>query len=70
MIASMAPTGNSRMAAVLPQGALFRKAAEGTIRTALLKEDLIDAVIGLAPNLFYGTQLAGCLVVRVRRQHP
>lgn len=69
MIASMAPTGNSRMAVVLPQGALFRKAAEGSIRTALLKEDLIEAVIGLAPNLFYGTQLAGCLVI-LRRKKP
>jgi len=69
MIASMATTGNSRMAVVLPQGALFRKAAEGPIRTELLKEDLIEAVIGLAPNLFYGTQLAGCVVI-LRRKKP
>jgi type I restriction enzyme M protein len=69
MIASMAPTGDSRMAVVLPQGALFRKGAEGTIRKALLKEDLIEAVIGLAPNLFYGTQLAGCVVI-LRRRKP
>ena len=46
------------MAVVLPQGALFRKGAEGRIRQALLEEDLIEAVIGLAPNLFYGTGLA------------
>jgi len=63
MIASMAQGGNSRMAVVLPQGALFRKSAEGKIRKALLKEDLIEAVIGLAPNLFYGTSLAGCVVI-------
>jgi type I restriction enzyme M protein len=69
MIASMAQAGNSRMAVVLPQGALFRTAAEGDIRTALLKEDLVEAVIGLAPNLFYGTQLAGCVVV-LRRKKP
>lgn len=69
MTASMAPTGNSRMAVVLPQGALFRKGAEGTIRTALIEEDLIEAVIGLAPNLFYGTQLAGCVLV-LRRKKP
>ena len=69
MIASMTRTGNGRMAVVLPQGALFRKAAEGKIRTALLKHDLIDAVIGLAPNLFYGTQLAGCVVI-LRRKKP
>jgi type I restriction enzyme M protein len=68
MIASMAPTGSSRMAVVLAQGALFRKAAEGSIRTALLKEDLIEAVIGLAPNLFYGTQLAGSVVILRRKK--
>lgn len=69
MIASMAQTGNSRMAVVLPQGTLFRKSAEGKIRKVLLKEDLIEAVIGLAPNLFYGTGLAGCVVV-LRRKKP
>jgi len=57
------------MAVVLPQGALFRKSAEGKIREALLKEDLIEAVIGLAPNLFYGTGRAGCVVI-LRRKKP
>ncbi len=69
MIASMAQSGSGRMAVVLPQGALFRKSAEGKIRKALLKEDLIEAVIGLAPNLFYGTGLAGCVVI-LRRKKP
>lgn len=69
MLASMAQTGNARMAVVLPQGALFRKSSEGAIRQALLENDLIEAVIGLAPNLFYGTQLAGCVVV-LRRKKP
>lgn len=69
MIASMAFTGNSRMAVVLPQGALFRKSAEGSIRQKLLEKDMIEAVIGLAPNLFYGTQLAGCVVI-LRRKKP
>ncbi len=70
MIASMAQGGKSRMAVVLPQGALFRKSAEGKIRKALLQEDLIEAVIGLAPNLFYGTGLAGCVVILRRRKPP
>ena len=69
MIASMAEGANSRMAVVLPQGALFRKSAEGGIREALLKEDLIEAVIGLAPNLFYGTQLAASVMI-LRRNKP
>ena len=55
-----------RMAVVLPQGALFRKGAEGRIRRALLEQDLIEAVIGLAPNIFYGTGLAPA-VVTLRR---
>ena len=69
MIESMAQGATSRMAVVLPQGALFRKSAEGKIREALLKEDLIEAVIGLAPNLFYGTGLAGCVVI-LRQKKP
>jgi type I restriction enzyme M protein len=62
MIKSMKPN-TGRMAVVLPHGALFRKAAEGRIREALLKNDLLEAVIGLGPNIFYGTQLAACIMI-------
>ena len=62
MVKSMAESVG-RMAVVLPQGALFRKGAEGGIRQKLLQMDLIEAVIGLAPNLFYGTGLAACILV-------
>lgn len=68
MISSMAEP-NGRMAVVLPQGALFRKAAEGKIRRKLLEMDLIEAVIGLAPNLFYGTGLAACVMI-LRKRKP
>ena len=68
MVASMA-LGTGRMAVVLPQGALFRKDAEGRIRQALLQKDLIEAVIGLAPNIFYGTGLAPAVVI-LRRAKP
>ena len=61
MIASMKKNG--RMAVVLPQGALFRMAAEGKIRKKLLEEDLVECVIGLAPNLFYGTGLAASIMI-------
>jgi type I restriction enzyme M protein len=61
MIKSMNSTG--RMTVVLPHGALFRKGAEGRIREALLQQDLLEAVIGLGPNIFYGTQLAACVLV-------
>jgi type I restriction enzyme M protein len=68
MVKSMAEV-TSRMAVVLPQGALFRKGAEGKIRQKLLEMDLIEAVIGLAPNLFYGTGLAACILV-LRKKKP
>jgi type I restriction enzyme M protein len=68
MVKSMAEV-TGRMAVVLPQGALFRKGAEGEIRRKLLELDLVEAVIGLAPNLFYGTGLAACILV-LRQRKP
>lgn len=51
-----------RMAVVLPHGALFRMGVEGQIRRRILEMDLLEAVIGLGPNLFYGTGLAACIL--------
>jgi type I restriction enzyme M protein len=65
MITSTAPK-TGRLAVVLPHGAIFRMAAEGKIRSKVLDMDLIEAVIGLGPNLFYGTGLAACIVVARR----
>lgn len=68
MIKSMAPA-SGRMAVVLPHGVLFRMQAEGQIRRKLLEMDLLEAVIGLGPNLFYGTGLAACiLVLRAKKE--
>ncbi len=67
MIKSMAPK-TGRMAVVLPHGALFRMGAEGKIRTKLLGMDALEAVIGLGPNLFYGTGLAACILVFRQRK--
>lgn len=69
MVASMA-TSNGRMAVVLPQGALFREDAEGQIRQALLEKDLIEAVIALAPSIFYGTDLAPAVMILRRTKPP
>jgi type I restriction enzyme M protein len=69
MIKSMAPK-TGRMAVVLPHGALFRMSKEGAIRKKLLGMDLLDAVIGLGPNLFYGTGLAACILVFRQRKLP
>ena len=59
-----------RVAVVLPQGALFRQGAEAKIRTHILESDVVDAVIGLAPNLFYGTGLAACVVILRHQKQP
>lgn len=69
MVKSMAER-SGRMAVVLPQGALFRGGVEGQIRQHLLEHDLVEAVIGLAPNLFYGTGLAACILVLRKRKTP
>lgn len=61
MISSLNETG--RMTVILPHGVLFRKAAEQKIRKALLEMDLLEAVIGLGANIFYGTQLAACVLI-------
>lgn len=69
MIRSMAPR-SGRMAVVLPHGVLFRMGAEGRIRQRLLEMDLLEAIIGLGPNLFYGTGLAACILVFQTRKAP
>lgn len=54
---------NGRMAVVLPHGVLFRGASEGKIRKQLIEMNLLDAVIGLPANLFYGTGIPACILV-------
>jgi len=55
---------NGTLAVVLPHGVLFRGAAEGHIRQYMISErNLIDAVIGLPANIFYGTSIPTCILV-------
>lgn len=54
---------NGTMAVVMPHGVLFRGAAEGVIRKALIERNYLDAVIGLPANLFYGTSIPACILV-------
>jgi len=61
MIASLNEHG--RMGVVLPHGVLFRGASEGKIRKQLIEENLLDAVIGLPANLFFGTSIPACILV-------
>ena len=61
MIAALNADG--RLGIVMPHGVLFRGGSEGTIRAGLLREDKIEAVISLAPNLFYGTAISTAILV-------
>ena len=62
MIETMKP-GSGRMAVVVPHGVLFRGAAEGRIRKALIDENLLETVIGLPEKLFYGTGIPAAVLV-------
>ena len=69
MISVLRPQGT--VATVMPHGVLFRGGAEREIRKGFLDDDLLDAVIGLAPNLFYGTGIPACiLVLRAKGAKP
>ena len=59
---------SGRLGVVMPHGVLFRGAAEGRIRQGLLREDLFEAVIGLPPNLFYGTGIPASVLVLNRNK--
>jgi len=59
-----------RMAIVLPHGVLFRGGAEGRIRKALLDKGYIESIIGLAPNLFYGTGIPACILILQKKAEP
>lgn len=61
MVKSLKSTG--RGAVILPHGVLFRGNTEATIRKELIKRGYIEAIIGLPPNLFYGTGIPACIIV-------
>ena len=48
---------------VMPHGVLFRGGAEGTIRKGIVEADLFEAIIGLAPNLFFGASIPVAICV-------
>ncbi|HYK04363.1 MAG TPA: class I SAM-dependent DNA methyltransferase [Thermoanaerobaculia bacterium] len=61
IVRSLKSTGKG--ACILPHGVLFRGNAEGDIRRNLVRKGYIKAIIGLPPNLFYGTGIPACIVV-------
>lgn len=55
------------VATVLPHGVLFRGGEEKNIRAGIIEDDLLEAVIGIAPDLFYGTSIPACILVLRQR---
>ncbi len=54
---------HGKMACVMPHGVLFRGGEEQTIRKGIIEAGILEAVIGLPPNLFYGTGIPACVLV-------
>ena len=61
ILRSMKSTGKG--AVILPHGVLFRGNAEAEIRRNLIRKGYIKGIIGLPPNLFYGTGIPACIIV-------
>ena len=55
--------GTGKVGVVVPHGVLFRGAAEGKIRQKLIEENLLEAVIGLPANLFFGTGIPAAILL-------
>lgn len=62
------PTQNGRVGVIVPHGVLFRGGAEGRIRQQLIDENLLDAVIGLPENLFFGTGIPAAMLIFKRNR--
>ncbi|TXK24923.1 N-6 DNA methylase [Pontibacter qinzhouensis] len=61
MLASCKPTG--KVVVVMPNGVLFRGGKEKEIREGMLKANVLEGIIGLPPQLFYGTGIPACIMV-------
>jgi type I restriction enzyme M protein len=67
MLASL--NENGKLAVVVPHGVLFRAGAEGKIRQALIENDLVEGVISVATNLFYGAGIPAAILL-LRKNKP
>lgn len=59
---------DGRVGVVVPHGVLFRGGSEGLIRQRLIEENLLDGVIGLPANLFFGVGIPGALMFFSRKK--
>ena len=68
ILASLKPD-TGRCAILLPHGVLFRN-EERVIRQKLIQSDIIDCLIGLAPNLFYNSPMEACIMICRTNKNP
>src|SRR5207248_1626820 len=61
ILRSLKSTGKG--ACILPHGVLFRGNAEADIRKNLIRRGVIKSIIGLPPNLFFGTGIPACIIM-------
>lgn len=52
-----------KVGVIVPHGVLFRSGAEARIRQKMIEENLLEAVIGLPENLFYGTGIPAAILI-------
>lgn len=62
------PSQDGRVGVIVPHGVLFRGGAEGKIRQKLIEENLLDTVIGLPPNLFFGAGIPAAILIFKRKR--
>ncbi len=64
--------GHGKVGVVVPHGVLFRGASEGKIRKKTIEENILEAVIGLPANLFYGTSIPAAILIfnKGKNSHP
>jgi type I restriction enzyme M protein len=62
--------GEGKVGVIVPHGVLFRSGAEGVIRKHFIEENILEAVIGLPAQLFYGTGIPAAILVFNKGRKP
>lgn len=55
--------GSGKVGVIVPHGVLFRGSTEKKIRENLIRENLLEAVIGIPSNLFFGTSIPAAIMI-------
>ena len=62
--------GEGKVGVIIPHGVLFRGGSEDTIRRKFIEANIVEAVIGLPPNLFYGTPIPAAILILNKARRP